>query len=391
VGKGIVALPTDSQTVVLAALIGAICWNLLTWYLGLPSSSSHALIGGLVGATLVAVGTSGVEWSGIWHKVVLPMVSSPLAGLLVAFLLMNLLLLLVFRYPPRPVNRTFRALQPISAGAVALAHGMNDAQKTMGVIWLALITSGHLSKNAPIPTWVILVAASSIALGTYFGGWRIIRTLGTKIIHLDPIHGFAAETSSAAVIWTGQRPRLPDLHDTDDHRLDHGLRRHRRALGGQVGRGRQHRLGLATHDPRRRSGGRRRLLSHPPDPLSADGRAVCRVRSPGKVWAPVLSISEHPNVGTRARRKRRRPGCLSRARQRPRDAKVCVGCSGSCRTVGTRRSVGCGGRTGRMAVRPPRNFDFASSCAVALDDSRPEHSSPRRASSRRRRGSPQGS
>jgi PiT family inorganic phosphate transporter len=202
VGKGIVALPTDSQTVVLAALIGAICWNLLTWYLGLPSSSSHALIGGLVGATLVAVGTSGVEWSGIWHKVVLPMVSSPLAGLLVAFLLMNLLLLLVFRYPPRPVNRTFRALQPISAGAVALAHGMNDAQKTMGVIWLALITSGHLSKNAPIPTWVILVAASSIALGTYFGGWRIIRTLGTKVIHLDPIHGFAAETSSAAVIWT---------------------------------------------------------------------------------------------------------------------------------------------------------------------------------------------
>jgi len=202
VGKGIVTLPTDSQTVVLAALIGAICWNLVTWYLGLPSSSSHALIGGLVGATLVAVGTSGVEWSGIWHKVVLPMVSSPLVGLLVAFLLMNLLLLLVFRWSPRPVNRTFRALQPVSAGAVALAHGMNDAQKTMGVIWLALITSGHLSKSAPIPTWVILVAASSIACGTYFGGWRIIRTLGTKVIHLDPIHGFAAETSSAAVIWT---------------------------------------------------------------------------------------------------------------------------------------------------------------------------------------------
>jgi PiT family inorganic phosphate transporter len=202
VGKGIVALPADSQTVVLAALIGAISWNLITWYLGLPSSSSHALIGGLVGATLVAIGTGGVKWSGIWRKVVLPMVSSPVMGLLVAFLLMSLLLLLVFRWSPRPVNHTFRLLQPLSAGAVALAHGMNDAQKTMGVIWLALITSGHLSKNAPIPTWVILVAASSIALGTYFGGWRIIRTLGTKIIHLDPIHGFAAETSSAAVIWT---------------------------------------------------------------------------------------------------------------------------------------------------------------------------------------------
>jgi PiT family inorganic phosphate transporter len=202
VGKGIVSLPADSQTVVLAALIGAICWNLVTWYLGLPSSSSHALIGGLVGATLAAVGMSGVEWSGIWHKVVLPMISSPLIGLLVAFLIMNLLLLLVFRWSPRPVNRTFRSLQPVSAGAVALAHGMNDAQKTMGVIWLALITSGHLSKDAPIPTWVILVAALSISMGTYFGGWRIIRTLGTKIIHLDPIHGFAAETSAAAVIWT---------------------------------------------------------------------------------------------------------------------------------------------------------------------------------------------
>jgi PiT family inorganic phosphate transporter len=202
VGKGIVALPTDSQTVVLAALIGAICWNLITWYLGLPSSSSHALIGGLIGATLVAVGTSGVKWDGILHKVVFPMISSPAVGLLGAFLLMNLLLLLVFRWSPRPVNRTFRALQPVSAAAVALAHGMNDAQKTMGVIWLALITSGHLSKAAPIPTWVIVIAALSISCGTYFGGWRIIRTLGTKVIHLDPIHGFAAETTSAAVIWT---------------------------------------------------------------------------------------------------------------------------------------------------------------------------------------------
>jgi PiT family inorganic phosphate transporter len=209
VGKGIVTLPADSQTVVLAALIGAIAWNLFTWYLGLPSSSSHSLIGGLVGATLVAVGTSGVEWSGIWHKVVVPMVSSPVIGLLVAFLLMNLLLLLVFRWSPRPVNRTFRFLQPVSAGAVALAHGMNDAQKTMGVITLALITSGHLSENAPIPDWVILTSALSIAVGTYFGGWRIIKTLGTKVIHLDPIHGFAAETSSAAVIWTASTLGYP--------------------------------------------------------------------------------------------------------------------------------------------------------------------------------------
>jgi len=202
VGKGIVQLPADSQTVVLAALIGAIAWNLITWRFGIPSSSSHALVGGLVGATLVAVGTSGVEWSGIWHKVVLPMITSPAIGLLAAFLLMNLLLLLVFRWAPRPVNHTLRLLQPVSAGLVALAHGSNDAQKTMGVITLALITSGHLPKDAAIPTWVILVAALSMAFGTYFGGWRIIRTLGSKVIHLDPIHGFAAETTSAAVIFT---------------------------------------------------------------------------------------------------------------------------------------------------------------------------------------------
>ena len=130
------------------------------------------------------------------------MITSPAIGLLAAFLLMNLLLLLVFRWAPRPVNRTFRLLQPVSAGFVALAHGSNDAQKTMGVITLALITSGHLPKDAAIPTWVILVAALSMAFGTYFGGWRIIRTLGSKVIHLDPIHGFAAETTSAAVIFT---------------------------------------------------------------------------------------------------------------------------------------------------------------------------------------------
>jgi PiT family inorganic phosphate transporter len=209
VGKGIVQLPADSQTVVLAALIGAIAWNLITWNFGIPSSSSHALVGGLIGATLVAIGTSGVEWAGIWHKVVLPMVTSPALGLLAAFLLMNLLLLLVFRWSPRPVNRTFRLLQPVSAALVALAHGSNDAQKTMGVITLALITSGHLPKSATIPTWVILSAALSMACGTYFGGWRIIRTLGTRIIHLDPIHGFAAETTSAAVIFTATHLGYP--------------------------------------------------------------------------------------------------------------------------------------------------------------------------------------
>jgi inorganic phosphate transporter, PiT family len=201
VGKGIVTLPADSQVVVLAALIGAICWNLVTWYFGLPSSSSHALIGGLIGATLVAVGTSGVEWKGVWDKVVIPMIGSPIIGFAVALVIMNILLLIVHRWSPAPVNRTFRLIQPISAGAVAFAHGSNDAQKTMGIITLALVTSGYLSSTAAIPTWVIVLSASAMALGTYFGGWRIIHTLGTKVIKLDPIHGFAAETSAATVIY----------------------------------------------------------------------------------------------------------------------------------------------------------------------------------------------
>jgi inorganic phosphate transporter, PiT family len=209
IGKGLVTLPTDSQTVVLAALAGAIAWNLITWYFGIPSSSSHALIGGLVGATLVAVGSSGVEWSGILHKVIVPMVSSPVIGLLVAFLLMNALLLLVFRWAPAPVQRHFRRLQPLSSMAVAFAHGSNDAQKTMGVITLALITSGHLAASSSIPTWVIVVAATSMALGTYSGGRRIIKTLGQKVVRLDPIHGFAADTSSAAVIYTAAHFGFP--------------------------------------------------------------------------------------------------------------------------------------------------------------------------------------
>jgi PiT family inorganic phosphate transporter len=201
VGKGIVTLPADSQTVVLAALVGAICWNLLTWYFGLPSSSSHALIGGLIGATLIAVGTGGVNWTGVWDKVVIPMIGSPIIGFAVALVIMNILLLIVHRWPPAPVNRTFRLIQPISAGAVAFAHGSNDAQKTMGIITLALVTSGQLPSTAAIPTWVIILAATAMALGTYFGGWRIIHTLGTKVIKLDPIHGVAAETSAAGVIY----------------------------------------------------------------------------------------------------------------------------------------------------------------------------------------------
>ncbi|MFA4965939.1 MAG: inorganic phosphate transporter [Thermoleophilia bacterium] len=199
VGKGIVEAGSVTLTLVLAALIGAVAWNLITWHFGIPSSSSHALIGGLVGAAIAEGGLNIVLWGGVFDKVIIPMIASPLIGFCVAFALMTGLLWFVRKWSPTPVNRTFRLLQPISAGFMALSHGRNDAQKTMGVITLALVASGKLT-DFSIPLWVVVSCAVAMALGTYSGGWRIIHTLGSKVIKLDPIHGFAAETSAATVI-----------------------------------------------------------------------------------------------------------------------------------------------------------------------------------------------
>jgi inorganic phosphate transporter, PiT family len=199
VGKGIVDTNLVTLPLVLAALVGAVVWNLTTWYFALPSSSSQALFGGLIGAMLAAVGISGVEWSGVVDKIILPMVLSPVIGFAAAYLLMTILMWVVRRRPLAPVNRTFRRLQPFSAAFMAYAHGGNDAQKTMGVITLALVSSGQIDAFV-IPLWVKLACAITMALGTYSGGWRIMHTLGSKVIKLDPIHGFAAETSAATVI-----------------------------------------------------------------------------------------------------------------------------------------------------------------------------------------------
>ena len=204
VGKGVIEAPEQSASgliVVMAGLLGAITWNLVTWYFGLPSSSSHALIGGLVGAALAAVGTAGVQWLGIVEKVVIPMVVSPLVGFSVAGLLMVVIMWVFRNKSAGPVNRGFRLAQTISAAAMALGHGLQDAQKTMGVIFLALLTYGSVGPDDDIPLWVIVVAASAISLGTYSGGWRIMRTLGRRIIHLDPPRGFAAETTAASVLY----------------------------------------------------------------------------------------------------------------------------------------------------------------------------------------------
>jgi PiT family inorganic phosphate transporter len=186
--------------IVLAGLVGAIVWNLITWYFGLPSSSSHALIGGLVGAALVAGAV--VHWKTIIDKVVIPMVISPLVGFAAAFAVMLSIMWIFRRRSPHKVFRGFRLAQTVSAAALALGHGLQDAQKTMGVIFLALVASGHADANDPLPLWVVICAASAISLGTYSGGWRIMRTLGRRIIHLDPARGFSAEAVGASVLYT---------------------------------------------------------------------------------------------------------------------------------------------------------------------------------------------
>lgn len=203
VATGIVNAEVITLDVVLAGLVGAITWNLITWYLGLPSSSSHALIGGIAGSAIAASGFGVVQWQGLVEKVAIPSLLAPLLGILGAAGLMVALLWVVRRRPPGLVNRVFRRLQLVSGGFVAFTHGTNDAQKTMGVIALALVVTGRLSPDfSRPPLWVIISAALAMGLGTYAGGWRIIKTLGTRVAKLDPPRGFAAQTATAGILFT---------------------------------------------------------------------------------------------------------------------------------------------------------------------------------------------
>jgi PiT family inorganic phosphate transporter len=200
VANDVVNSAVITPTIVFAGLIGAIAWNLVTWSFGLPSSSSHALIGGVVGAAVAAAGFDAVLADGLVGKVLIPAVIAPLLAFLVAGLSIGLVYRVVGRQRPGPVTRGFRYGQIVSGGLLALAHGTNDAQKTMGVITLALVANGSLAANADPPTWVIASAATAIALGTYSGGWRIIKTTGTRIIKMDAAQGFSAQGAGAAVI-----------------------------------------------------------------------------------------------------------------------------------------------------------------------------------------------
>jgi inorganic phosphate transporter, PiT family len=209
IAKGIVESGDVTLLIVFAGLIGAIVWNLATWWFGLPSSSSHALIGGVVGAMIAANGFGAVMWSGIVQKVAIPGLVAPVLALVVALLSILIVYRVVGRSSPGVVTRGFRLGQLVSGALFSLSHGTNDAQKTMGIIFLALIANGNLSASADVPTWVVVSSASAIALGTYAGGWRIIRTMGTRIIKMDPAQGFAAQSVGAAVILSASHVGFP--------------------------------------------------------------------------------------------------------------------------------------------------------------------------------------
>ena len=185
---------------VFSALVGAITWNLITWWFGLPTSSSQALLGALVGAALVAGST--VNWDTVVHKVIIPMVTSPVVGLILAFLLMRLIVIIFRNRSPRKVNGGFRKAQVFSAAAMALGHGLQDAQKTMGIIVLALVSMGYLPTDTGIPMWVVASSAGAISIGTAVGGKKIMRTLGRRVIELTPARGFAAESVASSILYT---------------------------------------------------------------------------------------------------------------------------------------------------------------------------------------------
>jgi len=209
VAKGIVSADAVTPTIVFGGLIGAIAWNLATWWFGLPSSSSHALIGGMVGSAFVAEGPDAILGDGILEKVVIPALIAPTLAFAVAGISILIAYRIVGRQRPGVVNRGYRLGQIISGSLFSLAHGTNDAQKTMGIITLALIAHGDLSGDFHVPTWVVVSSASAISLGTYFGGWRIIRTMGNRIIKMDPAQGFSAQSAGSAVVLTASHLGFP--------------------------------------------------------------------------------------------------------------------------------------------------------------------------------------
>jgi len=235
IGKEIVDPAYVSQIIVLAALLGAIFWDLLTWHYGIPASSSHAIIGGLIGAVVAARGIDPLRWNGI-SKILVAIVVSPVTGTIAAFFLMIAIYWIFRRYHPSRLNRGFRHLQVVSAAFMAFSHGSNDAQKSMGIVSLALFTYGSLP-TFHVPMWVMLACAGAMAAGTAMGGWRIIKTVGKDFVELQPVHGFCAETSSAVVILaaTGMGIPISTTHVITSAILGVGLSQGRRKVNWLVG------------------------------------------------------------------------------------------------------------------------------------------------------------
>ena len=263
VAKGIVDAEVVTTTMIFAGLIGAIVWNLATWWFGVPSSSSHALIGGMIGAVVAGVGFSGVEGGGVLSKVIVPALIAPVLAGVVALGATVIVYRMIRNYAQQRAERGFRWAQVASSSMVALAHGTNDAQKTMGVICLALIANGTISggDDFAVPTWVVVSCATAIALGTFSGGWRIIKTLGTKVTEVRPPQGFSSEEVAATVILASSHFGFPLSHDPRGQRCRDRLRRRPAGRLGRLG-GRpadRHRLGA---DPAR--GGRDRRASPTP-------------------------------------------------------------------------------------------------------------------------------
>jgi len=208
IGRGTIDPAIVDYHIIFGALVGAISWNLITWYFGIPSSSSHALIGGLVGAALAKSGADSLVWSGV-GKTVAFIVISPLLGYLLGSLLMVAVSWLFFHSTPRRVDRWFRRLQLVSAALYSLGHGGNDAQKTMGIIWMLLIATGYSAAEQPMPVWVIVICYLAMGFGTLFGGWRIVKTMGQKITKLKPVGGFCAETGGAITLFLATALGIP--------------------------------------------------------------------------------------------------------------------------------------------------------------------------------------
>ncbi|KAB8145060.1 inorganic phosphate transporter [Chloroflexia bacterium SDU3-3] len=208
IGTGLVDTAAITQGVVVSALVSAIIWNLITWYYGIPSSSSHALIGGIVGAAIAEAGFAVPKYEAILAKVIVPLVLSPIVGFFVALVLMVLVTRMVMRQTPSWIQHVFGRLQILSSALMAYSHGGNDAQKTMGIITMALVAYGSQT-TFDVPLWVVLISATAMACGTASGGWRIMRTMGTRLADLRPIHGFVAETTAGVVIEIASRLGFP--------------------------------------------------------------------------------------------------------------------------------------------------------------------------------------